>query len=67
MITIEPVLRKFTYNGTDLPDPNPDLSIGEVQQLHAAAYPELLTAKPHTEMKGGREVTTFHVAVGTKG
>jgi len=66
-MTVETITREFRYAGTALPDPNPALSIAEVQQMHAATYPELLTAKPHTEAHGSKQVTTFNVAVGTKG
>ena len=39
MITIEPVIRKFTYADTDLPDPNPNLSSGQVPSQDFQPYP----------------------------
>lgn len=71
MITVSKITREFRYAGVTLPDPNPALSIADVQALHSAAYPELATAKPHVSTQqtpeGPKEIVTFNVAVGTKG
>jgi len=70
-LTVEKITREFNYNGVKLADPNPSMSVAEVQAMHSAAYPELATAKPHVEEKatasGPRQVVTFTTAVGTKG
>lgn len=70
-LSVTALEREFQYNGITLPDPNPDLSVSEVQAIHAATYPELATAKPVTESSptrhGFRQITTFTVAAGTKG
>lgn len=67
MATISKLERVFSYNGTDIPDPNPAASLAEVQDILSATYPELANAKPHTETKGTKSITTFTVAAGTKG
>lgn len=63
--------REFKYNGMTLADPNPDLSVKEVQAIHAATFPELTNAKPMVERtnttNGTREQISFSVPVGTKG
>lgn len=71
MLTASFIHRTFSYNGTILPDPNPQLSIPEVQRIHASTHPELANAKPQVETKDGPNGTTrtitYHTAVGTKG
>jgi PRTRC genetic system protein C len=70
-LILEAIERTFRYNGMDLPDPNPSLSVSEVQGIHSGTYPELATAKPTVEQKntanGTRQVITYAVAAGTKG
>ena len=66
MATVTQLTRIFSYNGTDLPDPNPSLSIREVQDLLSAQYPELANAKPRTETSGGRTTVAFTVATRDK-
>lgn len=67
MATVTALTRIFSYNGTDIPDPNPALSIREVQDILSAQYPELANAKPRTESEGSRTTVSFTVAAGTKG
>jgi PRTRC genetic system protein C len=69
---IETIEREFSYNGMTLADPNPSMSVAQVQATHAAQFPELATAKPKIETRhiaggGERQVVTFHVSAGTKG
>lgn len=70
-LIVETLERSFRYQGITLPDPNPSLSIKQVMALFSGTYPELANAKPITDTKteGGKtkEVTTFHIAAGTKG
>jgi len=62
------LVREFTYNGTKLPDPNPEMSLEQVREIYSPAYPELTTAAIE-----GPEVTNeilvyrFVRAVGAKG
>jgi PRTRC genetic system protein C len=61
--------RKFVYNGTDLPDPNPSLNVEEVRNILAESHPELATAAidgPKVK-EGGVQVYTFVRSAGTKG
>jgi PRTRC genetic system protein C len=42
---VEALKREFHYNGRlRLPDPNPNLAVGEVINLYATTYPEITTA-----------------------
>ena len=70
-LSVQTIEREFCYSGMTLPDPNPAMSIADVQALHTAQYPELATAKPHVTQKataeGTKEIVTFNIAVGTKG
>lgn len=70
-LKIENLSRQFSYNGTVLADPDPRLSVAEVQAFHSTQYPELATAKPviETKTRGDAQTQTvlFTVAAGTKG
>lgn len=65
--TVTKLTRVFSYNGMEIPDPNPGLSLREVQDFLSAEYPELANAKPRTTTSGTLSTTTFTVAEGTKG
>ena len=42
---VEALEREFRYNGgLRLPDPNPNLTVGEVINLYATTYTEITTA-----------------------
>lgn len=59
--------RKFIYDGKEIPDPDPSMSIDEVRQSLAEYFPELYNAES-TEGKDGEDtVITFKKRVGTKG
>ncbi|NHR04467.1 PRTRC system protein C [Chromobacterium haemolyticum] len=60
--------RTFKYGSINLPDPGSNLSIEQVLDTYAAAYPELITAVVEGPVeKGGVLVYEFRKAVGTKG
>ena len=49
---VEALEREFRYNGgLRLPDPNPNLTVGEVINLYAITYPEI-TSGPRTSGSG---------------
>jgi PRTRC genetic system protein C len=62
------IRREFVLNGSIIPDPNPSLSMDQVRDILAAAYPEIATAA-----LSGPEATdtalryTFSRAIGSKG
>ena len=60
--------RKFKYNGIDLPDPNPGMTVEEVRELYAMQFPELTNSSVDgPETKGTEQTFTFIRAVGSKG
>jgi PRTRC genetic system protein C len=51
-----------------LPDPNPNLNVGEVINLYATTYPEITTAAIEgPEVIGNRLVYRLTRAIGAKG
>jgi PRTRC genetic system protein C len=65
----KPLIREFHYQGTNLPDPNPSLTVDQARDILATSHPELATAAidgPVTK-EGGKQVYTFIRSVGTKG
>jgi PRTRC genetic system protein C len=60
--------RKFSYNGMELPDPDPSMEVNQVKELYTATYPELNNASTTgPEKVGDDEVYKFSKAVGAKG
>ncbi len=59
--------RIFIVENREFPDPDPKLTIAEVQKMLADFMPELHSAEVKTEKRGEDEVTTFVKRVGTKG
>ncbi|HCI53299.1 MAG TPA: PRTRC system protein C [Gallionella sp.] len=60
--------RSFSYGGMTLPDPGKSLSLEEVRDVYAAAYPELVSASIEgPEKRGDNLIYTFKKGVGTKG
>jgi PRTRC genetic system protein C len=62
------LLRQFVFNGTRIPDPNPQMSIDQVRDLLTPSYPEIATAT----MTGPEDTGTslrysFSRAIGSKG
>jgi PRTRC genetic system protein C len=67
-IKVEKMTREFVFNGIKLPDPNPELTVEKVREIHAMTYPEISTAAVEgPEPVGNRLRYTFSRAVGTKG
>lgn len=68
MLKIQSLTRVFTYNGVQLPDPNPELSVEEVRDMYVATYPELATAAVEGPSPVNDKMQyTFTRAVGVKG
>jgi PRTRC genetic system protein C len=67
-ISIAALIREFTYNGVNLPDPGPTFSPDQVRDLYTAQYPELTTATVDGPEIGG-EVARYKFvrAAGAKG
>ncbi len=61
--------RVFHFNGTKLPDPNPQLNAEQVRDVLSASHPELTNAAmdgPDVKPNGEHHYT-FVKSVGTKG
>jgi PRTRC genetic system protein C len=65
----ERVRRVFQFNGANLTDPDPNLSVEEVKKVFAANGDPTLTNASVTgpETANGKQTFTFKAAVGTKG
>ena len=59
--------RIFVYDNREHSDPDPNLSVAEVQQIMSAFFPELSTAEVRTTQRGEDTVHEFVRRVGTKG
>jgi PRTRC genetic system protein C len=60
--------REFFYNGTKIPDPNPNMSIEQVREMLTPQFPELATAAiKGPEDAGTAQRITFVRAIGEKG
>ena len=67
-IKIEEVKREFIFNGTKMPDPNPNASPEAVKDILAATHPELANAAMDgPTINGATQTYTFIKSVGTKG
>lgn len=67
-IEVKKIVRKFNYNGVNLPDPNPALPMNEVQGIFAHSHPEIANAAiDGPVVKGDTHTYTFVKSVGTKG
>lgn len=51
----------------ELPDPNPQMPVEQVQQFYSGMYPELTTATYHKVFKEDTYTYTFKSIIGTKG
>ena len=60
-------MRVFVYDGREHPDPSPDMTVAEVQQMMSTFFPELSTAEAQITQRGEDQVITFQRRVGTKG
>jgi PRTRC genetic system protein C len=67
-MNVQILQREFIYNGIKLPDPNPQMSVEQVRDTYAAAYPEVTTAAIEgPEASGNKLVYRFMRAIGAKG
>jgi len=67
-VKIEKLERVFLFNGSKLPDVNPEFSVEQVRDMYVNTYPELATAvvEGPTPMNGTMQYV-FTRAVGAKG
>jgi len=59
--------RIFIYDGKELPDPDPSMTIDDVRQSYTEFFPELSNAASASKKDGDNTVITFTKRVGTKG
>ena len=59
--------RIFVYDGKEMPDPDPKMSVDEVRQSFVEFFPELANADNKKTKRGEDEVYTFSKRTGTKG
>ena len=59
--------RKFIVDGTEYPDPGPDVSPHEFRQMMSGFLPEMATAEMKEEKQGDDTIYRFTKRVGTKG
>src|SRR5437764_4956790 len=59
--------RQFIYDGRTFPDPDPRLSVEDVQRQLADYFPELVNADTREETRGDDTLYTFARRIGTKG
>ena len=59
--------RQFIYDGRTFPDPDPRLSVEDVQRQLADYFPELVNADSREETRGDDTLYTFARRIGTKG
>lgn len=67
-IEIQKLIRQFSFNGADLPDPGEAFTPLEVKEIYSNQYPDLSTAIINEPVTKGNVVAyTFVRNVGTKG
>ena len=59
--------RQFIYDGRTFPDPDPRLSVEDVQRQLADYFPELVNADTREQSRGDDTHYTFARRIGTKG
>ncbi len=59
--------RKFVYDNREYPDPDPNLTVAQVQASMSSFFPELATATVQESQQGENTVYEFQKRVGTKG
>jgi PRTRC genetic system protein C len=60
--------REFVFNGSRIPDPDPRMSIEQVQELLTPSFPEIATATmTGPEDTGSSLRYSFSRAIGSKG
>jgi PRTRC genetic system protein C len=67
-VKIEKLERVFLFNGSKLPDVNPEFSVEQVRDMYVNTYPELaIPAVQGTTPINGTMQYVFSRAVGAKG
>jgi PRTRC genetic system protein C len=67
-VKIEKLERVFLFNGSKLPDVNPDFSVEQVRDMYVNTYPELATAAVEGPTPVNHTMQyVFTRAVGAKG
>jgi PRTRC genetic system protein C len=61
------VARKFIVDGTEYPDPGPEVTPDQFKQMMAGFLPELATAEMTQEKNGEDAIYRFKKRVGVKG
>lgn len=61
------MVRRIIVEGTEYPDPSPESSIDEIQQMLASFMPEMATADRTETKQGNDTIFQFKKKVGTKG
>lgn len=59
--------REFWYDGVQLADPNPEMSIDDVRDLYSGTYAELTNATYKSETVDDKKKYTFKATLGTNG
>jgi PRTRC genetic system protein C len=59
--------RKFVVDGTEYPDPGPEVTPDQFKQMMAGFLPELATAEMTEEKNGEDTIYRFKKRVGVKG
>jgi len=60
--------RAFVIDGREMPDPDPNMPVAEVQALFGNFFPEISNATHAvTKKEDGTDVYEFQIVVGTKG
>ncbi len=59
--------RVFVYDGRQIPDPDPNLSVDDVRKRLADFFPELVNSDVQERKEGEDTVYTFTRRLGTKG
>jgi PRTRC genetic system protein C len=67
-VSVSTLEREFVFDGSRLPDPNPNLSVEQVREIYIPAHPEITTATvTGPEPVDGKLRYTFTRAIGHKG
>jgi PRTRC genetic system protein C len=67
---VQPLQRRFKFDGQTLEDPNPKLTPEQVKEFYAPRHPELTTAgigSPVTDLVKGTITVEFIKSYGRKG
>ena len=67
-IEIKKLKRVFSYNGMEIPDPNPNVSPKQALEIISTQFPELANGKIEPAVtEGGVSTFAIQVVAGTKG